>query len=100
MAKVTENQSTNNGLEDVFINLIDNMDQGVLVLDENNFVKYGNQPALASLNITIQELPQTVINIRPLSQCRGNNDHQQQHIVSIDSREELLVGQFYNCRSI
>ncbi|MCG9660378.1 sigma-54 interaction domain-containing protein, partial [Vibrio mediterranei] len=39
------------------------------------------------------------INIRPLSQCRGSNDHQQQHIVSIGRREELLVGQFYNCRS-
>ncbi|EDL52459.1 MULTISPECIES: sigma 54-interacting transcriptional regulator [Vibrio] len=99
VAKVTENQTPNKGLEDVFINLIDNMDQGVLVLDENNYVKYGNQPALANLNITIQELPEKKINIRPLSQCRGSNDHQQQHIVSIGRREELLVGQFYNCRT-
>ncbi len=99
VTKVAEIQPAHNGLEDIFTNLIDNMDQGVLVLDENNFVHYGNQTALTHLDITNRDLSETEIIIRPLTQCRGNNDHQQQHIISCGDREELLVGQFYNSPS-
>ncbi|MGL1957542.1 MAG: sigma 54-interacting transcriptional regulator [Colwellia sp.] len=84
------------GLQEVFINLIDNMDQGVLVLDEHDYVKYGNQPALNNLNLTKKDLQKIQINIRTLSHCKNNIDNQQQHIISLGKREELLVGRFSN----
>ncbi|GGB11381.1 sigma 54-interacting transcriptional regulator [Agarivorans gilvus] len=83
------------GLEEVFINLIDNMDQGVLVMNQDNSVKYGNQPALRNLNLTSSDLNKIKINIRPLVNCK-NKLEGQQHIISLGEREELLVGQFYN----
>jgi len=100
VSKLTErNAALNQGFEKVFIDLIDNMDQGVLVLDENNFVKYGNQPSLENLNITKQDLDNKRVDIRPLSQCRSGTESQQQHIIAIGDREVLQVGQFYNSHS-
>jgi transcriptional regulator with PAS, ATPase and Fis domain len=86
-------------LEKVFINLIDNMDQGVLVLDEHNAVIYGNQPALNHLDLTRNDMARIKINIRALIHCKNSTQSQQQHIISFDDREELLVGQFYNSQS-
>ncbi|MEI6895645.1 MAG: sigma 54-interacting transcriptional regulator [Colwellia sp.] len=96
ISKLAENKTQPHGLEAVFINLIDNMDQGVLVLDEEDYVKYGNQPALNNLNLTKKDLQKTPINIRALSHCKNNIDNQQQHIISFGNREELLVGRFSN----
>lgn len=86
------------GLEEVFINLIDNMDQGVLVMNEDNSVKYGNQRALNNLNLTKRDLAEIKINIRPLANCKNTVDGQQ-HVISFGTREELLIGQFYNSHS-
>ena len=99
ISKLVEKKSPSHGLEEMFINLIDNMDQGVLVLDENNYVKYGNQPALNNLNLTKKDLQTTRINIRALSHCKNSIENQQQHIISLGNREELLVGQFNNSHS-
>jgi len=99
ISKLVEKNTPSHGLEEILINLIDNMDQGVLVLDENNYVKYGNQPALNNLNLTRQDLQTTPINIRALSHCKNSIENQQQHIISLGKREELLVGQFNNSHS-
>jgi transcriptional regulator with PAS, ATPase and Fis domain len=99
IAKLVEENTQSYGLESIFLNLIDNMDQGVLVLDENNYVKYGNQPALNNLNLTKKDLEKTQINIRALSHCKNSIDNEQQHIISVGKREELLVGRFNNLQS-
>lgn len=96
ISQLVDNKGESHELQAVFTNLIDNMDQGVLVLDENNFVKYGNLPALKNLGLNKKELETTPINIRALSYCK-NNIEQQQHIISFEDREELLVGRFSNC---
>ncbi len=94
ISKLVEKNTSPDGLEAVFINLIDNMDQGVLVLDEHDYVKYGNQPALNNLNLTKKDLEKIRINIKALSYCKNSIDNQQQHIISLGEREELLVGRF------
>lgn len=96
VSKVVEKNSNSEALDEVFTNLIENMDQGVLVLDENNRVKYGNQPALNNLNITQDALHSIEINIQPLSLHNNEMKGHQQHIISLGGRQELLVGQFYN----
>ena len=99
ISKLVEQNAQPYGLEGIFLNLIDNMDQGVLVLDENDYVKYGNQPALNNLNLTKKELEKTQINIRALSHCKNSIHHEQQHIISLGEREELLVGRFNTSHS-
>lgn len=96
VAKLIEERTPRSGLEDVFINLIDNMDQGVLVLDEDYYVQYGNQPALDNLNLTKRDIQHTPITIRPLAQCKNSVEQQQQYIISLGEREELLVGQVHD----
>ena len=99
VANLVEKNVQPHGLEAVLINLIDNMDQGVLVLDENDYVKYGNQPALNNLSLTRVELQNTRINIRALSHCKNSIDSEQQHVISVGGREELLVGRFNSSHS-
>ncbi|KXI21714.1 sigma 54-interacting transcriptional regulator [Photobacterium sanguinicancri] len=96
VSKVVEKNSKNKGLDEVFTHLIENMDQGVLVLDENNRVKYGNQPALKNLNITQDELYNLEIKIQSLSLHNNEIKSHQQHIISQGEWQKLIVGQFYN----
>ncbi|MGF1692612.1 sigma-54 interaction domain-containing protein [Photobacterium kagoshimensis] len=96
VSKVVEKNSKNKGLDEVFTHLIENMDQGVLVLDENNRVKYGNQPALNNLNIKQDALYDLEIKIRSLSLHNNEIKSHQQHIISQGEWQKLIVGQFYN----
>ncbi|MGF1764851.1 sigma 54-interacting transcriptional regulator [Aliivibrio kagoshimensis] len=86
-------------LDVVFTSLIENMDQGVLVLDENNRVMYGNQPALSKLHIGKSELLSVQVNIQPLSHHNNELKGHQQHIISFGNMQELVVGQFHNINS-
>ncbi len=96
VSKVVEKNSKNKGLDEVFTHLIENMDQGVLVLDENNRVKYGNQPALNNLNIKQDALYDLEIKIRSLSLHNNEIKSHQQYIISQGEWQKLIVGQFYN----
>lgn len=92
VAKMGESE---NKLNQVFTNLISNMDQGVLVLDDNNRVKYGNSQALNNLQISRTELEQLAVHIQPLSVHNNELKGHQQHIISLGERQELVVGQFH-----
>ena len=96
VSQVVEKNSKNKGLDEVFTHLIENMDQGVLVLDENNRVKYGNQPALNHLNIKQDALYDLEIKIQSLSLHNNEIKSHQQHIISQGEWQKLIVGQFYN----
>lgn len=99
VANLAEKDRPEHGLEEVFLNLIDNMDQGVLVLDENDYVKYGNQPALNHLSLKKSDLSKIKINIKPLAHHKNNIDGEQQHIISLGARDELLIGRFNRSQS-
>ncbi len=92
VAKMSE---SDNKLDQVFTHLIGNMDQGVLVLDDNNRVKYGNAQALNNLQIGRAELDQIAIHIQPLSVHNNELKGHQQHVISLGERQELVVGQFH-----
>ena len=83
-------------LDKVFISLIEHMDQGVLVLDKNERVKFGNKPALRSLNIVNNRLTKSRVKITPLVNDNGKQKGHQQHIISYDDVQELLIGQFHD----
>ncbi|MCW8331149.1 sigma 54-interacting transcriptional regulator [Photobacterium sp. SDRW27] len=98
VSKVQSSSEQGDGLDEVFTSLIENMDQGVLVLDGNSRVKYGNQPALNNLNINHDELSRVEVNIQPLSLHNNELKGHQQHIISLGERQELVVGQFHDAR--
>lgn len=81
-------------LEPIFVNLIEFMDQGVLVLDENNAIVYANQPALNNLQLSKAQATNSTVGIRSLIQDTSNMETAQ-HVISVDNREEVLVGQLH-----
>ncbi len=96
---ITKNKQHEGGLDGVLTSLIENMDQGVLVLDGNRRVKYGNQTALKNINIEREALSNLEVNIQPLSVHNNELKGHQQHIISLGERQELVVGQFHNAGS-
>lgn len=98
VSKIMESQisETENELDKVFISLIEHMDQGVLVLDKNDSVQFGNKTALRSLNIANDKLTRCKVKIIPLVNNSNKNKGHQQHIISYGDEQELLVGQFHD----
>lgn len=93
--KVSEAKKSESGLDAVFSHLINHMDQGVLVLDDNNRVTHGNALALSNLDISKAELASLEVNIQPLMVHNNELKGPQQHIITLGKRQELVVGQFH-----
>ncbi|ABZ75209.1 putative sigma54 specific transcriptional regulator [Shewanella halifaxensis HAW-EB4] len=93
--KVSEAKKNGSNLDEVFSNLINNMDQGVLVLDDANRVLHGNPQALDILNISHSELALIEVNIQPLLPHNNKLKGPEQHIVTLGECQELVVGQFH-----
>ena len=95
VSKIMAHQAPAGSLNKVFLSLIENMDQGVLVLDNTNHVLFGNQPALGYLNVTAEEIKQQETIIYPLPSSMSNIAGHQRHIISFAGRQELVIGQFH-----
>lgn len=93
--KVSEAKKNGSNLDEVFSSLINNMDQGVLVLDDSNRVLHGNPQALEILNISHSELELIEVNIQPLLPHNNKLKGPEQHIVTLGDSQELVVGQFH-----
>lgn len=94
VAKISQERQGKSVFDTVLVNLIENMDQGVLVLDKQNRVKFGNKPALKHLEITEKELEETLVDIKPIYTNNKPEGHQQ-HIISFGQEQKLLLGQFH-----
>ncbi|MGL4858987.1 MAG: sigma 54-interacting transcriptional regulator [Enterobacteriaceae bacterium] len=95
VSKLLDQQGGSNLLHKIFLCLIDNMDQGLLVLDEKNQIRYSNQTALKQLNISHEKLTGKTFNIRPLTFQQNHNPTSLQHILSFDGRQELITGELH-----
>lgn len=97
VAKLLDSQGNNiEGLNKIFLTLITNMDQGVIVLDDENQVKFINQNALQQLHTTQNKITGKNISIRPLTFQQNYSGGHLQHIVSFDERQELIIGQMHD----
>lgn len=88
-------QTEQSNIEPIFTQLINYMDQGILVLDNSNSLLHANLPALKNLRINPAEQNNLSISIRSLIHDT-NSMETAQHVVSINGREELIVGQLYS----
>lgn len=79
--------------------MIDNMDQGVLVVDADNRVQFVNQTALKTLGVVQNNIIGKPVRFRPLTFESNFTHGHMQHIVSWDDKSELIIGQLHNIQA-
>lgn len=67
VSKLLEDQSGSDNISKIFSTMIENMDQGVLVIDEDNRVQFANQTALKILGAVQNNMVGKSVRFRPLT---------------------------------
>ena len=96
VSKLLEDQGPGDNISKIFATMIDNMDQGVLVVDDENRVQFVNQTALKTLGVVQNNIIGKPIRFRPLTFESNFTHGHMQHIVSWDDISELIIGQLHN----
>lgn len=96
VSKLLEDQGPGDNISKIFATMIDNMDQGVLVVDADNRVQFVNQTALKTLGVVQNNIIGKPVRFRPLTFESNFTHGHMQHIVSWDDKSELIIGQLYN----
>ncbi|EPT6403052.1 sigma 54-interacting transcriptional regulator [Escherichia coli] len=99
VSKLLEDQGPGDNIIKIFATMIDNMDQGVLVVDDENRVQFVNQTALKTLGVVQNNIIGKPIRFRPLTFESNFTHGHMQHIVSWDDKSELIIGQLHNIQS-
>lgn len=96
VSKLLEDQGPGDNISKIFATMIDNMDQGVLVVDDESRVQFVNQTALKTLGVVQNNIIGKPIRFRPLTFESNFTYGHMQHIVSWDDKSELIIGQLHN----
>ncbi|EIY9966952.1 sigma-54-dependent transcriptional regulator [Escherichia coli] len=96
VSKLLEDQGPGDNISKIFATMIDNMDQGVLVVDDESRVQFVNQTALKTLGVVQNNIIWKPIRFRPLTFESNFTHGHMQHIVSWDDKSELIIGQLHN----
>ncbi|EPS4793389.1 sigma 54-interacting transcriptional regulator [Escherichia coli] len=96
VSKLLEDQGPGDNISKIFATMIDNMDQGVLVVDNESRVQFVNQTALKTLGVVQNNIIGKPIRFRPLTFESNLTHGHMQHIVSWDDKSELIIGQLHN----
>ncbi|EPP0912150.1 sigma 54-interacting transcriptional regulator [Escherichia coli] len=96
VSKLLEDQGPGDNISKIFATMIDNMDQGVLVVDDENRVQFVNQTALKTLGVVQNNIIGKPIRFRPLTFESNFTHGHMQHIVSWNDKSELIIGQLHN----
>ncbi|WP_218659779.1 sigma-54 interaction domain-containing protein [Escherichia coli] len=96
VSKLLEDQGPGDNISKIFATMIDNMDQGVLVVDDESRVQFVNQTALKTLGVVQNNIIGKPICFRLLTFESNFTHGHMQHIVSWDDKSELIIGQLHN----
>ncbi|EJE7424989.1 sigma-54-dependent transcriptional regulator [Escherichia coli] len=96
VSKLLEDQGPGDNISKIFATMIDNMVQGVLVVDDESRVQFVNQTALKTLGVVQNNIIGKPIRFRPLTFESNFTHGHMQHIVSWDDKSELIIGQLHN----
>lgn len=96
VSTLLEDQGPGDNISKIFATMIDNMDQGVLVVDDESRVQFVNQTALKTLGVVQNNIIGKPIRFRPLTFESNFTHGHMQHIVSWDDKSELIIGQLHN----
>lgn len=95
VSKLLSDQNGNDNIQKIFSTMIEYMDQGVLVMNSDNQVKFANQPALNVLGVTAGNMIGKTIQFRPLTFERNFTHGHMQHVISFEDQSELIIGQLH-----
>lgn len=90
-----QDQAGSDNIQKLFTTMIENMDQGVLVVGRDQKVICANQVALKIMGATHNNIMGKMIHFSPLT-FEGNFRHgHMQHVISIEDKKELIIGQLH-----
>ncbi|HDT2982210.1 TPA: sigma-54-dependent transcriptional regulator [Klebsiella aerogenes] len=90
-----EDQGGGDNMLKMFSTMIENMDQGVLVVSQDQKVKFANQAAMKILGANHGSMIGKTIHFRPLTFAQNFIRGHVQHVISFDDKKELIIGQLH-----
>lgn len=88
-------QREGDNIQHVLLTMMENMDQGVLVLGSDRQVQFANPTALKILGVSQGFLIGKPLHFQPLTFENPFRHGHMQHVVSFDDRKELIIGQLH-----
>jgi len=95
VSRFLHDQSGSDNIQKIFLTMIENMDQGVLVIGSDQNVKFANHTALKIMGINQGSLIGKSLNFQPLTFEDNFKHGHMQHIITFDDRKELIIGQLH-----
>lgn len=95
VSRFLQDQGGSDNIQKIFLTMIENMDQGVLVIGNDEKVKFANYAALKILGTMQGEVIGKTISFQPLTFEDNFKHGHMQHVVSFDGRKELIIGQLH-----
>ncbi|AML60107.1 putative sigma-54-dependent transcriptional regulator YgeV [Serratia rubidaea] len=96
VGKLIESSPAKDSFNNVLLTLIENMDQGVLVINKEKIITLSNSAAQKQLDIEAESIGHSEIHITPLTQLQNYNCGHVQYIVKIGQRQLLITGQLHS----
>ena len=95
VSRFLQERAVGDNIHKIFLTMIENMDQGVLVVGNDQRVKFANQAALKIMSVTQGQVIGKSIQFQPLTFEDNFKHGHMQHIISFDDRKELIIGQLH-----
>ena len=95
VSRLLEDQGGGDNMLKMFSTMIENMDQGVLVVSQDQKVKFANQAAMKILGANHGSMIGKTIHFRPLTFAQNFIRGHVQHVISFDDKKELIIGQLH-----
>ncbi|EBS5544028.1 sigma-54-dependent Fis family transcriptional regulator [Salmonella enterica subsp. enterica serovar Plymouth] len=95
VSRFLSDQPSVGNIQEIFLTMIENMDQGVLVVDNDQKVKFVNQTALKILDVNRGKIIGRTVRFQPLTFEDNFKPGHRQHVITFDDRKELVVGQLH-----
>ena len=95
VSRFLHDQACGDNIQKIFLTMIENMDQGVLVVGNDHKVKFANQTALKTMGISQGSVIGQSLHFQPLTFEDNFKHGHMQHVISFDGRKELIIGQLH-----
>ncbi|NIY48214.1 sigma 54-interacting transcriptional regulator [Cedecea colo] len=88
-------RSSGGNIHKIFLTMMENMDQGVLVVGNDQKVKFANHTALKIMDASRGQMIGKTIQFQPLTFGDNFKHGHMQHVITFDDRKELIIGQLH-----
>ncbi|MDF7680224.1 sigma 54-interacting transcriptional regulator [Enterobacteriaceae bacterium ESL0689] len=95
VARFLQDRTSGDNSQKIFLTMVKNMDQGVLVVSHDQKVKYANQIALKIMHVSQSNIIGKTMHFQPLTFENNFKHGHMQHIISFNDRKELIIGQLH-----